>query len=82
VQQLIETKMRSGSLRKEDFIGEIEMLKQKFKGSLGKLFSSEIFGDSGDKPTRTAMDLTSNHPEARRQRMLARLQERQRKGKK
>jgi hypothetical protein len=82
VQHLIEAKMRSGSLRKEDFIGEIEMLKQKFKSSLGKLFSTEIFGDAKDRPTRTAMDLTSNHPEARRQRMLARLQERQRKGKK
>jgi len=82
VQNLIESKMRSGSLRKEDFIGEIEMLKEKFKSSLGKLFSSEIFGDTGGRQTRTAVDLTSNHPEARRQRMLARLQERQRKGKK
>jgi hypothetical protein len=82
VQNLIESKMRSGSLRKEDFIGEIEMLKEKFKHSLGKLFSSEIFGDSGDRPARTALDLTSNHPEARRQRMLARLQAKQRKGKK
>jgi hypothetical protein len=82
VHQLIETKMRSGSLRKEDFIAEVEMLKQKFKSSLGKLFSSEIFGDSGDKPTRTAQEIMSNHPEARRARMLARLQEKQRKGKK
>jgi hypothetical protein len=82
VQQLIEAKMRAGSLRKEDFIAEIEMLKQKFKSSLGKLFSSEIFGDTGDKPTRTAQEIMSNHPEARRARMLARLQEKQRKGKK
>jgi len=82
VQKLIEAKMRSGSLRKEDFIAEIEMLKAKFKSSLGKLFSSEIFGDTGDKPTRTAQEIMSNHPEARRARMLARLQEKQRKGKK
>jgi hypothetical protein len=82
VQNLIESKMRSGSLRKEDFIGEIEMLKEKFKSSLGKLFSSEIFGDATDRPARSALDLTSNHPEARRARMLARLQAKQRKGKK
>jgi len=82
VQNLIESKMRSGSLRKEDFIAEIEMLKEKFKTSLGKLFSSEIFGDTAERPTRTALELTSNHPEARRARMLARLQEKQRKGKK
>lgn len=82
VQNLIEHKMRTGSLRKEDFIGEIEMLKAKFKSSLGKLFSTELFGDAGDRPARSALDLTSNHPEARRARMLARLQERQKKGKK
>jgi hypothetical protein len=82
VQNLIEHKMRTGSLRKEDFIGEIEMLKAKFQSSLGKLFSTELFGDAGDRPARSALDLTSNHPEARRARMLARLQERQKKGKK
>jgi hypothetical protein len=82
VQNLIEHKMRTGSLRKEDFIGEIEMLKAKFKSSLGKLFSAELFGDASDRPARSALDLTSNHPEARRARMLARLQERQKKGKK
>jgi hypothetical protein len=75
VQVLIEQKMRNGSLRKEDFIAEIEMLKEKFKNSIGKVFKTELFGDApAGGPARTAQELTSNHPEARRQRMLARLQ--------
>ena len=82
VQKLIEQKMRTGSLKKEDFIREIEMLKEKFKHSLGRLFKKEFFGETaaaggaggGDRPTPTAAELVSNHPEARRARMLARLQ--------
>jgi len=80
VQKMIEQKMRTGSLKKEDFIREIEMLKEKFKHSLGRLFKKEFFdetpaaGAGGDRPTPTAADLMSNHPEARRARMLARLQ--------
>lgn len=73
VQSLIEQKMRSGSLRKEDFVREIEMLKEKFKHSLGKLFKSELFGET-DRPTQASETILSNHPEARRARMLARLQ--------
>ena len=73
VQKLIEQKMRSGSLKKEDFVREIEMLKEKFKHSLGKLFKTEMFGET-DRPTQTAETIMSNHPEARRARMLARLQ--------
>jgi len=74
VQALIEQKMRSGSLKKEDFVREIEMLKEKFKHSLGKLFKSEFFGETNDRPTQAAETILSNHPEARRARMLARLQ--------
>jgi hypothetical protein len=74
VQKIIEQKMRTGSLKKEDFIHEIEMLKEKFKNSLGKIFKSELFGETTDRPTNSAETITSNHPEARRARMLARLQ--------
>ena len=78
VQGMIEQKMRSGSLRKEDFVAEIEMLKEKFKDTIGKIFKTELFGDSpaggAGAGTHTAQEIMSNHPEARRQRMLARLQ--------
>jgi hypothetical protein len=77
VQGMIEQKMRSGSLRKEDFVAEIEMLKEKFKDTIGRIFKTELFGDSpagAGGAARTAQEIMSNHPEARRQRMLARLQ--------
>jgi len=74
VQGLIEEKMKKGSLRREDFIAEIEMLKEKFKSSLGKLFKTELFGDTTGREVQSANTLMSNHPDARRARMLARLQ--------
>jgi hypothetical protein len=74
IQGLIEEKMKKGSLRREDFIAEIEMLKEKFKSSLGKLFKTELFGDTPSREVQTAHTLMSNHPDARRARMLARLQ--------
>lgn len=74
VQGLIEERMRRGSLRREDFVAEIEMLKEKFKHSLGKLFKTELFGDTSTREVHSAQTLMSNHPDARRARMLARLQ--------
>ena len=54
------------------------MLKEKFKDTIGKIFKTELFGDSpaggAGAGTHTAQEIMSNHPEARRQRMLARLQ--------
>jgi hypothetical protein len=74
VRGLIEQKMRMGSLRREDFIAEVEMLKEKFKHSIGRLVGQEFFGDTHDRPTHSAQTVLSNHPDARRARMLARLQ--------
>jgi hypothetical protein len=61
-----------------------EYAKEKFKDTIGKVFKTELFGDApggarggaggGGGPANTAQQLMSNHPEARRQRMLARLQ--------
>lgn len=73
VQGIIEEKMKKGSLRKEDFIAEIETLKEKFKHSLGKIFGERLLGDTG-RETHSAQVMLSGHPDARRARMLARLQ--------
>ncbi len=73
VGSFVETKMKNGSLKKEDLIAEIEMLREKFKHSLGKIFQEGIFGE-GAAETQTAAVLLSSHPDARRARMLARLQ--------
>jgi hypothetical protein len=69
----VESKMKNGSLKKEELIAEIEMLREKFKHSLGKIFQEGIFGE-GAAETQPAAVLLSSHPDARRARMLARLQ--------
>jgi hypothetical protein len=74
VQGLIEQKMKNGSLKREEFIAEVEMLKEKFKQSLGKVFKTELFGDGGEGPTNDSATIVSNHPDARRARMLPRMQ--------
>jgi hypothetical protein len=73
VGSFVEAKIKNGSLRKEDLIAEVEMLKEKFKHSLGKVFQEDFFGDTGGEK-QTAAALMSSHPDARRARMLARLQ--------
>jgi hypothetical protein len=72
----IEEKIRKGSLRKEELIQEMEMLKEKFRHSLGKVFQETMFGGGGEAPRETQRTevLLSNTPDARRARMLARLQ--------
>jgi hypothetical protein len=69
----VENKIKNGSLRKEDIIAEAEMLAEKFKHSLGKIFQEGIFG-TAPAETQAAAVLLSSHPDARRARMLARLQ--------
>lgn len=73
----IENKVRTGAIRKEDLVSEIEMLREKFKHSLGKIFKESLFGES-TRETQTAEVLLSSSPDARRARMLARLQRKQR----
>ncbi len=73
----IENKVRTGAIRKEDLVSEIEMLREKFKHSLGKIFKESLFGES-TRETQPAEVLLSSSPDARRARMLARLQRKQR----
>jgi hypothetical protein len=82
VGQFIENKIRSGSLRKEDLVREVETLREKFKDSLGRIFKESLFGEP-TRETQRAEVLLSGSPEARRARMSARLQRkvRERSGK-
>jgi hypothetical protein len=50
----------------------MEMLREKFKHSLGRIFKESVFGE--EREAQRAEVLLSNHPDARRARMLARLQ--------
>lgn len=74
VGNFIEEKIRKGALRKEDLIAEVEMLREKFKHSLGKVFQEGILGEAPRGDAQRAEVLLSNSPDARRARMLARLQ--------
>jgi len=78
VGSFIEQKMKKGALKREDMIREIELLKEKFKDSLGKIFTEGIFGEPPREDTQPAAVLLSSHPDARRARMLARLQRKMR----
>jgi len=78
VHNFVETKIRSGNLRKEHLIYEMETIREKFKHSLGKIFQEGIFGEAPRGSTHQAAVLLSSSPDARRARMLARLQRKQR----
>ena len=69
----VEAKIRSGNLRKEDLIHELTMLREKFKHSLGKIFQEGIFGEAPREAQRAEV-LLGNSPDARRARMIARMQ--------
>jgi hypothetical protein len=69
----VENKIKQGSLRKEDLVSELEMLREKFKHSLGKIFQEGIFGEAPREGQRAEV-LLSSSPDARRARMMARLQ--------
>lgn len=73
IQQAVEEKMRTGALTKEELIAEVEGIKEKLKHSLGKFMQDALLGESR-RDTTDARILMSNHPDARRARMLARLQ--------
>lgn len=77
ITNFLDEKIKKGSLRKEDLIAEIEMFKAKMTSSFGKLFKEAFVGPSNG-PTQSAAVLMSSHPDARRARMLARLQKKQR----
>lgn len=75
IRKLIQKKMQHGSLTEQQIIGEIEGIKAKIQGLFGNVFNDMLGGHKATVPSSVLM---SNSPEARRQRMLARLQKKQR----
>ena len=53
------------------------MLRAKFQSSFGRYLNQMVVGDEGNTTGNTAAQILSNHPDARRARMLARLQKKQ-----
>jgi hypothetical protein len=76
--QILEDRVNSGKLNPNDLRRDIEMIRAKFQSSFGKYLNEAILGeDTGNTTGNTAQQILSNHPDARRARMLARLQKRQ-----
>ena len=75
---ILEDKIKSGKINQQELVREIEMLRAKFQSSFGKYLNEMIVGDGGGGTTgNTSAQILSNSPDARRARMLARLQKKQ-----
>jgi hypothetical protein len=75
---ILEDKIKSGKINQDDLRRDIEMIRAKFQSSFGKYLNQAMLGeDAGNTTGNTPQQILSNHPDARRARMLARLQKKQ-----
>lgn len=75
VKNVLKQKAERGQLTQQQLTGDIEALKLKIQGLFGNIFNEALGGRKSDVSSSV---MVSNDPEARRQRMLARLQRKQR----
>jgi hypothetical protein len=75
VQQKIQDKLQRGQYTQQQLASEIEGIKAKLQSMFGNVINEMLGGRRADVPSNVLM---GNSPEARRQRMLARLQKKQR----
>ena len=75
---ILEDRVKTGKLNPNELRRDIELIRAKFQSSFGKYLNEAILGEAGGNTTgNTAEQILSNHPDARRARMLARLQKKQ-----
>jgi hypothetical protein len=74
-QNILKEKMERGEISQSKLQEDIEGIKAKLTGLFGNALTEALGGRGAEVPSAV---LTSNSPEARRQRMLARLQRKQR----
>ena len=75
VQKHIRTKIESGQITQQQLMSDVEGIKAKLQSMFGGVLNDMLGGRRGETAPAVMM---SNSPEARRQRMLARLQRKQR----
>jgi hypothetical protein len=75
IQNLLKAKMQRGEINQQILTSEIEAIKAKVASIFGNAFNDALGLNRGETPANV---LVGNSPEARRQRMLARLQKKQR----
>lgn len=75
---ILEDRVNTGKINPQELRKEIEVIRAKFQSSFGKYLNEAVLGEeAGNTTGNTAQQILSNHPDARRARMLARLQKRQ-----
>lgn len=77
ITDFLDRKIESGALTKQDLLSEIEGFKAQLTGRFGNLLKETLLGDEA-RNRQSAQVLMGNSPDARRARMLARLQKKQR----
>jgi len=75
IQKLLRTKLENGQINQQQLLSDIEGIKAKVQSLFGNVFNEMMGGRRGEVGSSVMM---SNSPEARRQRMLMRLQRKQR----
>lgn len=75
---ILEDKIKTGKINQDELRRDIENIRAKFQSSFGKYLNQAVLGeDAGNTTGNTPQVILSNHPDARRARMLARLQKKQ-----
>lgn len=75
---ILQEKMRRGEFTQQQVVTEVEAIKAKAIGIFGNMFEDSLGLGNGGAATSSAV-LMGNSPEARRQRMIARLQKKHQK---
>ena len=75
LQRIVKAKIDRGEITKTQLVNEVESIKIKITSVFGNIFNDILGGRRGNVSSEV---LTGNSPEARRLRMLARLQKKQR----
>ena len=74
-QEILKERIQTGKINQQELIREIEMLRAKMTSTFGKYMNEMVVGQREQPATgNTSREILSNSPEARRARMLARLQ--------
>jgi hypothetical protein len=77
-QEILKDRIQTGKINQQELIREIEMLRAKMTSTFGKYMNEMVVGEREQPATgNTSHQILSNSPEARRARMLARLQRKQ-----
>ena len=72
---ILEEKIKSGKIDQNALRRDIENIRAKFQSSFGKYLNQAVLGeDAGNTTGNTSQVILSNHPDARRARITARMQ--------